>query len=325
MLDNRPPLTPSTICPENTYTGCATFVRVAAAKSAAGADLAILGIPFDLATSNRPGARMGPQAIRAASADLADLKAYPGGFDPLVYAKVVDLGDAALDFGKPMAVPGAIERAAAGVIETGATVLALGGDHFVTYPLLRAHAAKHGPLGLVQFDAHSDTWPSGAALDEPPEINHGTMFHRAIQEGIVDPKRSVQVGIRTWVDDPMGVTILDADFVAAEGTARVARIITEVTGGQPSYLTVDIDCLDPAFAPGTGTRVSGGLTPRELLGTLRGIRSVPFVGSDVVEVAPAYDATGATALAAATVAYEQLVRMALMRGATSSVYALPGA
>ncbi|MDX2309543.1 MAG: agmatinase [Hyphomicrobium sp.] len=315
MLQHRKPLSTSTIASEQTFSGCASFLRIPFAQSASDADLAILGVPFDLATSNRPGARLGPQAIRAASAELADLKAYPGGFDPLDHVDVVDLGDVQLDFGNPLGIPAAIEAAAAQVIEDGAELLTLGGDHFITYALLRAHARKHGPLGLIQFDAHTDTWPSANPIDGPVELNHGTMFHRAVEEGIIDPKRSVQIGIRTWVDDPMGITILDADFVAERGVGDVARIIADVTAGGPSYLTVDIDCLDPAYAPGTGTRVTGGLTPRELNGILRSIRHVPIVGADVVEVAPAYDAGGITALAAATVVHEQIVRRAVRNGA----------
>lgn len=320
MLHLRKPISTSTIATEQTFTACATFLRVPAARSADGADLAILGVPLDLATSNRPGARLGPAAIRAASAELADLKAYPGGFDPLASVAAVDLGDVAFDFGNPLGIPDAVAEAARQVIDAGAFLLALGGDHFVSYPLLKAHAAKHGPLALVHFDAHTDTWPSQNALEGPPELNHGTMFHRAIAEGLIDPARSVQVGIRTWVDDPLGVTILDSDFVTTHDVRDVAAIIERVTAECPVYMTVDIDCLDPAYAPGTGTRVAGGLSTAELLRIVRALRRLPIVGADVVEVAPAYDPSGITALAAATVAYEHLCRIAISLGAEERAY-----
>lgn len=318
-------LSPSTIAAEQTYATCNTFMRVPRVASAAGYDVAVLGIPFDLATTNRPGTRFGPAAIRAASAQLADLKAYPGGFDPLQHVRIADLGDVHLDHGNPQTIPGAIAAAASQAIEQGAFLCSFGGDHFVSYPLLKAHAKRHGPLALVQFDAHTDTWRSPNGPDQPVEINHGTMFARAIDEGLVVPERSVQVGIRTWVDDSMGVAILDNEFADSHSPADIARVITAVTEGQPCYVTVDIDCLDPAFAPGTGTPVAGGLTPLKLLQVLRALKSLPTVGFDVVEVSPPYDPTGVTALNAATIAYEQVCRIARMRGARDNRYPPPRA
>lgn len=311
---------PSTIAAEQTFATCNTFLRVPHAASAEGADVAILGIPFDLATSNRPGARFGPAAIRTASATLGDLKAYPGGFDPLAFLACADLGDVNFDPGHPHRIVDTITAAAERVLETGAFLISLGGDHFVSYPLLKAHARRFGPLALVHFDAHTDTWCSASGPNEPVELNHGTMFARAIEEGLIVPANSVQVGIRTWVDDPMGVTILDNEQVDAATPAGIASEIERVTGGRACYVTVDIDCLDPAFAPGTGTPVAGGLTPLKLLQILRRLGALPIKGFDVVEVAPPYDVAGVTALNAATIVYEQICRLALTRGAIPQRY-----
>lgn len=313
----------SSIATEQTFTAPRTFLRVPNATSAMGADLAILGIPFDLATSNRPGARFGPGAIREASAQLAELKAYPGGFDPLAQLRAVDLGDVYLDYGYPQALPGAIEEAARRVIENGAFLIAFGGDHFISYPLLKAHAAKFGRLALIQFDAHTDTWRSPPRDDGAIELNHGTMFSRAIDEGLIDPARSVQVGIRTWVDDSLGVSIFDNERADSLTGAQFAAAITTSVGQGPAYITIDIDCLDPAFAPGTGTPVTGGLTPLKLLQTLRGLSDLDVVGFDVVEVAPPYDHGGITALNAATIAYQQVCRLARNRGASQQAYPPP--
>lgn len=318
-----PPLSSSNIAAEQTFTGAWTFLRTPRVATAVGANVAFLGVPFDLATSNRPGARFGPDAIRAASAQLAELKAYPGGNNPLEYVKAVDLGDVYLDYGNPHTLPAAIEAAATTVIETGAFLCAMGGDHFISYPLIRAHAKKHGPLALVHFDAHTDTWRSTNPLDGPVEINHGTMFCRAIDEGLIVPGRSVQTGIRTWVDDAMGMTIFDNVLVETNRAADIAAGIRSIVGDGPCYLTVDIDCLDPAFAPGTGTPVTGGLTPVKLLQILRGISDLNIVGFDLVEVAPVYDTGGITALNAATIIYEQVARIARKHGAPVSAYAQP--
>ncbi len=313
----------SSIAAEQTFSGTGTFLRMPRAPTAAGTSFAVIGVPFDLATSNRPGSRFGPQAIRAASAVLADLKAYPGGFDPLQEVATADLGDVYIDCGKPLTIPGAIESAAAEAVAGGAFLCALGGDHFVSYPLIRAQATKHGRLALIHFDAHTDTWPSTAALDEPPELNHGTMFHRAVMEGVVDPARSIQIGIRTWVDDPLGITILDNEAADELSPRAIAAEIRRVTAGGPAYLTIDIDCLDPAFAPGTGTPVTGGLTPLKLMQILRALDDVAITGADVVEVAPAYDLANITALNAATIVYELLCRTVRNRGVVQRKHGRP--
>lgn len=322
-LYNSPSPSPACLVSEQTYSGTHTFLRAPRVKTAKAGDFAVLGVPLDIATSNRPGARLGPDAVRSASAQLAELKAYPGGFDPLDHVNVVDLGDAWLDYGFPQTIPAAIENVAFDAVSAGAFLCSLGGDHFISYPLLRAHARAHGPLTLIHFDAHTDTWTPRVAPDGSVELNHGTMFARAIDDGLIDPSRSSQIGIRTWVDDPKGMNIFDNMAVAEKGAAAIAAMVRELAGNTPCYLTVDIDCLDPAFAPGTGTPVTGGLVPRELLAMLRMLDGVTIVGCDVVEVAPAYDHGGITALAAATVVYEQACRIARQSGARAKSYPAP--
>jgi agmatinase len=314
---------PACISSEQTYSGTHTFLRAPRATHAQAGDFAILGVPFDLATSNKPGARLGPDAVRSASAQLAELKAYPGGFDPLEHVRVVDLGDVWLDYGFPHTMPGAIEDAAFHAISSGAFLCALGGDHFISYPLLKAHARVHGQLALIHFDAHTDTWTQRSGSDGSVELNHGTMFARAIDDGLINPKHSSQIGIRTWVDDPKGMNIFDNMICSEMGSGGIAAMVEELVAGMPCYLTVDIDCLDPAFAPGTGTPVTDGLLPRELLSMLRALKGLNIVGCDVVEVAPAYDHSGITALAAATVVYEQVCRVARSKGAVARSYPVP--
>jgi agmatinase len=181
-------------------------------------------------------------------------------------------------------------------------MLTFGGDHFVTYPLLKAHAEKHGPLSLIHFDAHCDTWQD----DSPDSLNHGTMFYKAVKTGIIDPKRSVQVGIRTFNDDYLGINILDAQWVHSNGVEATIKEILRIVGSHKTYLTFDIDCLDPAFAPGTGTPVPGGLTTAQGLQIVRSMGDVNLIGMDVVEVAPSYDQSEITALAAAHIACDLL-------------------
>ena len=180
-------------------------------------------------------------------------------------------------------------------------LLSLGGDHFVTYPLLKAHAEKHGPLALVQFDAHQDTWD-----DDGKRVDHGTMITRAVTDGIIDPNHSIQIGIRTIAPETYGIEILDALTVHEMSAQDVAAKVAERTGGKNVYLTFDIDCLDPAFAPGTGTPVCGGLSTAQALLILRQLKNLNIVGSDVVEVSPAYDHADITANAGATVAMYML-------------------
>ena len=283
---------------QDTYSGALSFLRRPYSKDIAGADVVVSGVPYDLATTNRPGTRLGPRAIRAASASLA----WPGGpwrwdFDPTEVLHVIDYGDMSFDFGRPDGVPAEIEAHVAKIISGGARALTFGGDHFVTYPILKAHAARHGPVALLQFDSHSDTW-----REDGKRIDHGTMFFHAIQEGIIDAARSVQIGIRSGNPETHGVTVLDADYMCETPVPEIVAKIGEVTAGRPVYLTFDIDCLDPAYAPGTGTPVAGGPSTRRAERILAGLTGLNIVGADVVEVSPPFDHAEITALAGATIA-----------------------
>jgi agmatinase len=296
--------------PENTYAGALSFMRRRYTRELAGVDVAVSGIPLDLATTFRSGARLGPQAIRAASVQLAELKPFPWGFDPFEDLAVVDYGDCWLDVHNPLSIRQSIIEHARTILAAGAAMLTFGGDHFVTWPLLEAHAEQHGaPLALIHFDAHCDTWPD----DSRDSLNHGTMFYKAVQDGLVDPRRSVQVGIRTWNDDWLGFNVLPAPWVHEHGVAATVAEILRTVGDRPAYLTFDIDCLDPAYAPGTGTPVPGGLSSAQALAIVRALGDVNLVGMDVVEVAPAYDQSEITALAAAHLACDFLCLLASRR------------
>lgn len=292
---------------EPAYSGALSFMRRRYAASSAGANVAIMGIPLDVATSYRPGARFGPQAVRRISALYPPTDpAWPQGINPLEQLAIVDVGDLVWDYADPSAIPVQIERQAAKHLEHGATLVALGGDHFITYPLLKAHAARHGPLALIHFDAHQDTWG-----DARGGIDHGNFVLRAVAEGLIVAERSVQIGIRTIAPTTAGVLVLDAQAVADEGIAATILAIRKRVGAAKAYLTFDIDCLDPAFAPGTGTPVPGGLMTREALAILRGIADLDVVGYDLVEVAPAYDHADMTANAAVAVIQHFLCAIAL--------------
>ena len=299
--------TPFGMGAENTFAGALSLFRRRYSKDLAGADVAVLGVPYDQAVTNRAGTRFGPRAIRAVSSQIA----WKGGpwrwpFDPFELLNVIDTGDLDFDHGRADLFPETLEARAAEIIATGARLLSLGGDHFATYPLLKAHAARHGPLALVQFDAHSDTWTDDREPDQPRRIDHGTMFYHAVKDGIIDASRSVQVGIRTGNDDPLGIETLDADWVLDHKPGEVAARICEIVGEGPVYLTFDIDGLDPAFAPGTGTPVCGGMSTNQAERILCGLTGLDLVGMDVVEVSPAYDVGDVTALAGATLALNMI-------------------
>ena len=287
---------------EPSYGGATSFMRRRYSRDLAGVDVAVLGIPYDLATTNRSGARLGPRAVRSISSNLAwETAVNRWGFDPFERLRVVDYGDFSFDPGRPQDVPAALEAQARNILATDTAMLALGGDHFVTYPLLKACAAKHGRLSLIHFDAHSDTWE-----DEDGRIDHGTMFWHAARDGTVDPSRSIQLGMRTHNDSDHGFNVHDADWVHDHSAEEVAARIREVVGDNPCYLTFDIDALDPSYAPGTGTPVVGGLSTVQALRILRGLAGINLVAMDLVEVAPAYDVAEITALAGATLALNML-------------------
>lgn len=292
---------------ENTYAGALSFMRRTYTRDLTDVDVVVSGVPLDLATTFRSGARLGPAAIRAASVQLAELNLFPWGFDPFDDLSVIDYGDCWFDAHCPWTIRETIKQHALDIIQnSNAKMLTLGGDHFITYPLLQAHAEKYGkPLSLLHFDAHCDTWPD----DEENSLNHGTMFYKAIKNGIVDPKTSVQVGIRTWNSDFMGVNMLFAPWVNENSVQATVDRITEIMGDRPVYLTFDIDCLDPSYAPGTGTPVPGGLSSHKALSIVRALGHLNIIGMDVVEVSPAYDHAEITAIAAAHIAADMLCLM----------------
>lgn len=288
--------------PEPSFAGALSFLRRNYSRDLKGVDVVVTGVPFDTATTNRSGARLGPRAIRAASSVMAWERPYGMEFDPLDKLAVIDYGDCHFDWGYPDKVPDEIEAHASAIIDQGPSLLTLGGDHFITYPLLKAHVKKHGgPLSLLHFDAHSDTW-----ADEDGRIDHGTMFYHAAKQGVVDPASSVQVGLRTHNPDTMGFNVLDGPWVQQNGVDAVIAEAKEKIGDNPVYVTFDIDCLDPSYAPGTGTPVCGGLTTYQAMAILRGLRGLNIIGADVVEVAPAYDVSEITALAGSHIAIEML-------------------
>ncbi len=274
------------------------------AVTSGSADFCIAGIPFDLGTTNRSGTRDGPHAVRRASRMLAD-GANPVGWGDPGAMSVADVGDFTLALGDIAGSLDLIERQAAGF----AHLLTIGGDHTVTLALLRALCKRTGPVGMVHFDAHVDTWPDN--FGQP--LAHGSPFFHAIEEGLVDPRRMVQVGIRSPMPKAVhdwtiarGVTIIGAEQVHLDGPAAVAERIRAVVGAQAAYLSFDIDAIDPGQAPGTGTPEIGGLFTWQVMAILRRLDGVRFAGMDVVEVAPAYDVAEITALAAATIVWQYL-------------------
>ncbi|WP_371168925.1 agmatinase [Aliiroseovarius sp. 2305UL8-7] len=294
---------------ENTFGGMLSFLRRRYTKDLTGVDIAVTGVPFDQAVTNRPGTRLGPRAIREASSLQSPDPAYGWDFDVMSEFAIVDYGDLAFDYAHIDQFPATLEAHITSILDQGAACLTLGGDHYITFPILRAHVKKHGPLSLLQFDAHTDTWPD----DDMTRVDHGTMFYKAVKEGLIDPARSVQVGIRTHNADTLGVNIIDAREVHETGPAAVVKKIKSILGDNKTYLTFDIDGLDPAYAPGTGTPVWGGLTSAQASIILRDLAGINIVGGDVVEVSPPFDTTGATAIAGAHLAMEILNLWAVTR------------
>ncbi len=285
---------------EITFGGITSFLRRRYTKDLTSVDIAVTGVPFDQATTNRPGTRLGPRALREASALQVFDPPYGWPFDPLSELAIVDYGDVAYDYAKISEFPAALTKHIRGILQADVASVVLGGDHYISFPILKAYAEKYGPMSLLQFDAHSDTWVD----DDPDRIDHGTMFYKAVKMGLVDPARSVQVGIRTVNPDTLGVNIIDAREVHEAGPVATAQKIKSILGDNPTYLTFDIDGLDPAYAPGTGTPVWGGLTSAQASIMLRDLAGINIKGGDIVEVSPPFDTTGATAIAGAHIAME---------------------
>jgi agmatinase len=289
------------------FAGPATFARLPRLDQVESADIAVVGVPFDTGVSYRPGARFAPAAVREASRLL---RPYNPGLEvsPFEELQVVDAGDIACN---PYHIGEAIEtidEQATGLLDTGAKLVTIGGDHTIALPLLRALARKHGPVALLHFDAHLDTWDT--YFGEP--YTHGTPFRRAVEEGLLDTEALSHVGTRGPLygrrdldeDRRLGFGVVTSADVMRRGVDEVAHALRERIGDRPLYVSVDIDVLDPAHAPGTGTPEAGGLTSRELLEILRGFAGANLIGADVVEVAPAYDHADITSIAASHVAYD---------------------
>jgi agmatinase len=314
----EPPYGPPDALLSPRYAGVKTFARCPSLDDPVGVDVAVLGIPFDTATTNRPGARFGPEAIRSASSALRP-------YNPVQQAhvfgelSVADLGDVPVTPGNAERTVGQIAEALEPIVRSGAHTLCLGGDHLVVLGELRAHAAVHGPLGLVLLDAHADVWDVYVG----ERYYHGSPFRRALEEGLVDPSRSLLAGMRGGLYGPedvgmpseLGFEVLACHDLVALSSEEYGERVRARVGDGPVFLSFDVDVLDPAYAPGTGTPEVAGLSTREALGYLRALRGLRFSGYDVVEVSPPYDGPGApTAVAAANVAFELLTLDVLGRG-----------
>jgi agmatinase len=282
------------------YQGLLTFWRASYARDLEGVDVAVYGVPFDTGTSNRPGARFGPRAIREQSC-------YVGLYDqcwPHEYAfkdrfRLIDYGDVVSFPGRTEDMVAAVEESVSKLVDGNVASLGLGGDHLTSYPALKAHAKKHGPLSLIHFDAHAD-------LMEAPHLFHGSMFGVAVQEHLIDPNTSIQIGIRTPLPASPKLHVLTADRCLRMDGKAIARMITDVVGDRKCYVTLDVDAMDPAYTSGTGTPAPVGLTSalqREVLWHLKGVHAV---GGDVVEVSPPYDEAAKTATVGAIVAMDIL-------------------
>jgi agmatinase len=292
------------------FAGIRTYMRAPHVTDLAGVDAVVYGIPFDTATSYRTGPRFGPEAIRSASALIRPFNPALG-VNVVDALSLVDYGDVPVSPGDTERTYAQIEEALAPVVDAGIFPLALGGDHSITLAELRALARRYGPLSLVQLDSHGDTWEAYFGQ----KFFHGTTFKRAVEEGVVDATTSVQAGMRGSlygsedidVAKEMGFTVLTTDELRDLGPAGYGKLVADIVGTRPVFMSFDIDFLDPAFAPGTGTPEVGGFSTAEALAFVRALRGVKLAGCDVVEVAPPYDGPGMqTALAAANIAYDLL-------------------
>jgi agmatinase len=297
------------------FAGIKTFMRLPHTTDLEGVDAAAVGIPFDTGTSFRPGPRFGPEAIRSMSALLRPF--HPAfGIDLLDALSTIDYGDVPV---APGDTPGSLERIEAGLaplVDAGVFTLGLGGDHTITLAELRAHARRHGPLALVQLDAHADTWDEYFGQ----KLFHGTTFRRAVEEGLLDATASVQAGMRGPLYDAgdldvargLGFRVVPAEELRGLGPDAFGALVRERVGDRPVFLSFDVDFLDPAYAPGTGTPEIGGFSTAEAVALLRALRGIRLVGCDAVEVSPTYDGPGQiTALAAANVLWELLALRAV--------------
>jgi len=306
------------------YTGVKTFARCPlVTDELAGVDVAIVGVPFDTGTSYRPGARFGPEGIRAASMMLRPYHVELG-VDVFEHQSVVDRGDLAVTPGNAERTTAQIDEGLAPLVEAGVLPIVLGGDHSIVLGELRAHARKHGPLGLILIDAHSDTWDQYYG----ERYFHGTPFRRAVEEGLVDPSRSLMAGLRgslynageTRQPQELGFTALTTNELRDLTPAAYGALARELLGDGPAYLSFDIDVIDPAYAPGTGAPEIAGLSPQEAQQYLHALSGIPFVGYDLVEVAPVYDGPAQiTQILAANLAHDFLALNAIACGQDAGV------
>ncbi|MCP4432538.1 MAG: agmatinase [Gammaproteobacteria bacterium] len=289
------------------HTNIFSYMGTVLSRNPDDADVFIIGLPYDLATSGRSGTRSGPTAIRQASANLRwEEKRFPWTFSVFDKLRIADYGDLEFPSGNHDAFCKGIDQHYDTLLAAGKTVLSFGGDHFVTLPLLRAHQRAHGKLAMVHFDAHTDTYE-----EEGSSYNHGCMFYRAPREGLIDADHSIQIGIRTeYTESTHEFEVINAAEANDLNTTDIVKRIHQRVGDMPCYLTFDIDCLDPAYAPGTGTPVVGGLTSDRALKIIRGLQGLNIIGMDLVEVAPSYDHAEITALAGATLGLEMLYVLA---------------
>lgn len=283
------------------------YMGAALSRDPDDADVFVVGLPYDLGTTGRAGTRSGPAAIRQASGNLRwEEKRWPWDFCVFDRLRLADYGDLEFPAGNHDGLFEQIELHYGKLLGAGKTTLSFGGDHFVTLPLLRAHNKVHGKLAMIHFDAHTDTYS-----EEGSPCNHGSMFYHAPREGIIDPAKSIQVGIRTeYTEATHEYEVISAARANDLSVEQITEKIRARVGDSPCYLTFDIDCLDPAFAPGTGTPVIGGLTTDRALKILRGLQNLNLKGMDIVEVAPSYDHAEITALAGATLGLEMLYVLA---------------
>ena len=310
MSDFRSPTTPDMFAPR--YSGLASFMRAPIAQSIDNIDIALVGIPYDGALTNRPGARHGPREVRNQSSLMRAIN-HATRVNPYDLCRIADVGD--IPFQSVFNIEEThreISDFIAGLVAAGAMPLSCGGDHSVSLPILRAVAKE--PLAFIHIDAHTDTWDSF----QGSKFNHGAPFRRAHEEGLIDATKTVQIGIRGaqnisegWdYSEQAGMRVMFVEEVQARGVDAIIEETRRIVGDSPVYLSFDIDSIDPAFAPGTGTPEIAGLTTPEAMALIRGFRHLNYVGADMVEVSPPFDVGGLTALTGATVMYELLCVLA---------------
>ena len=297
------------------YSGICTFGRSPHTRDVSGADVAIVGVPYDGATSYRSGARFGPRAIREQSMLLWGYN-NPLGVAPFKTLKVIDYGDVEVVPVDVLATHGAINVEVSNILKENVKVITLGGDHSIALPLLQAHARKYGRLAVIHFDAHPDTWDTEFGQQK---FSHGTPFRRAIEQRLIDTSAYLQIGIRGPTSGKqdyedaiaLGARMITMDEAMGLGLARILKEIKDRVADKPVYITLDIDSIDPAFAPGTGTPEVGGFSSYQVLQLLRGLKGLNIVGADVVEVSPPFDHSNITSILASNLVFEYLSLLAL--------------